>query len=180
MIPIMATSPNDCTMGTVETNIAANPSDVASIAYITAGPVRVMVMIDRIIKRAFPGLLVEPGMELDRVIDPKPDHDRECAHHRHVELDPGKAHQAKGRDKAQPYKHDREEPVADIGEEQAHDDDHQDHGGTDQDAHLGTHRGLHLGRKCRTAGDRNLDSRRGLGVATRDWILLRRRGLGVV
>ena len=44
MMPIMATRPNDWIMGTVEMNIAANPKEVASMAYITAGPVFVIVI----------------------------------------------------------------------------------------------------------------------------------------
>lgn len=40
---MMATSPNDRIIGTLETNMATNPMEVASIAYMTAGPVRVTV-----------------------------------------------------------------------------------------------------------------------------------------
>ena len=44
LIPIMDTIPNERIIGTVETIMARNPIDVASIAYMTAGPVRVTVM----------------------------------------------------------------------------------------------------------------------------------------
>ena len=43
MTPIIATSPNERIMGTVDINIAINPMQVASIAYMTAGPVRVIM-----------------------------------------------------------------------------------------------------------------------------------------
>ena len=43
--PIIATSPNERIIGTVEMNIAANPMQVASIAYMTAGPVLVTVTV---------------------------------------------------------------------------------------------------------------------------------------
>ena len=43
-MPMMDTRPNERIIGTIETNIARNPMQVASIAYMTAGPVRVTVM----------------------------------------------------------------------------------------------------------------------------------------
>jgi hypothetical protein len=46
-------------MGTVEMNIAANPMQVASIAYITAGPVLVTVTVTA--GQAIPsGLFIQP------------------------------------------------------------------------------------------------------------------------
>ncbi len=43
-MPMMETRPNERIIGRYETNIARNPMLVASIAYMTAGPVRVTVM----------------------------------------------------------------------------------------------------------------------------------------
>ena len=43
LIPMMETRPNERIIGTLETNMAKNPMEVASIAYMTAGPVLVTV-----------------------------------------------------------------------------------------------------------------------------------------
>ena len=43
LIPMMETAPNERIIGTVETYMARKPMEVASIAYMTAGPVRVTV-----------------------------------------------------------------------------------------------------------------------------------------
>jgi hypothetical protein len=44
MTPMIETSPNDRIIGTGEINMARKPIQVASIAYMTAGPVRVTVV----------------------------------------------------------------------------------------------------------------------------------------
>jgi hypothetical protein len=55
-------------MGIFEINIAMNPIQVASIAYITAGPGGYCYQ-NGPVERSFPGFFIEPGMELDPVID---------------------------------------------------------------------------------------------------------------
>ncbi len=53
MTPIIATSPNERIMGTVEINMAMNPMQVASIAYMTAGPVLVTITVTALSSEPF-------------------------------------------------------------------------------------------------------------------------------
>ena len=89
MIPIMATRPKDWAMGIVETNIAAEAQGCCKHGVHNGRPGLCDGCKHGIVKRTFPGLLVEPGMELDRIIDPKTDHDRKCSHYRESQRDTG-------------------------------------------------------------------------------------------
>ncbi len=109
-----------------------------------------------------PCLLIEPGLELDGVVDADTDQHRERTNHDHADRDPDQSHHAEGQDKPHPHHKNRQEPVTDVPEEKTHGQHHEEHGGSDQHSHRLADLLAHLLGKSRRTSHGHLDARRGI------------------